>query len=438
MYVHSIKSRKACAFILAGMMFFSGPGFAEFMRLGPFDFMAESFLQGVYTTNVEGQRPSEATDERTDYYLIWGLGLSSKAFMTPETTLTLDTGIQFEKHFVRTDLDNSEAPFGLVQLSFQTDFDPLRLSGGAYWERDNEALEDKYVPAGRRDGNRFGTTSGYDAAADWQGRYLTLGISYDMQMERFDSTRYAGEEKDTETFTYYAGVNLVKRIQLRLEVEHKREILINSPDKDEAWEKTERIDLVFSDIFRLLEHPSVAYSIGIERNYEDGETDGWELVHTLAITDDWDINSRMKLAYYADYTYQQNPDEDEITLQYGVVLDHQVSPTVSQSFSASQKPVDTLGSTDDTKETQFGWDFVAEDIFIYNTFLQLGTTYKISNPLDGETEKAWQYTVGLGHQVALSRALARSILYEYRRESSNLELEILDEHRVTLTYDYKF
>ena len=39
---------------------------AQFLRIGPFNFTAKAKLEGVYTTNVEQERPSEATEDRED------------------------------------------------------------------------------------------------------------------------------------------------------------------------------------------------------------------------------------------------------------------------------------------------------------------------------------------------------------------------------------
>ena len=89
---------------------------AQFLRLGPFDVDANTSVQLVYTTNVEGQRKSESELEREDYFLVWGLSLNMAGPTTPTSDLTLNTSMSIEKHFVRDDLDTSSDPFGQVLL----------------------------------------------------------------------------------------------------------------------------------------------------------------------------------------------------------------------------------------------------------------------------------------------------------------------------------
>jgi hypothetical protein len=56
----------------------------------------------------------------------------------------------------------------------------------------------------------------------------------------------------------------------------------------------------------------------------------------------------------------------------------------------------------------------------------------------GDPEKTWTYTGDLTWTRKVSRKMERAISYRYRRESSDVEDEDLQEHRVTVSYIYSF
>ncbi|HMO51073.1 MAG TPA: hypothetical protein PKE26_07550 [Kiritimatiellia bacterium] len=267
-----------------------GPTFGQFLRLGPFDFDAQTFLEAIYTTNVEQERPSDATADREDFYLVWGLDLKSTAQFFPRTTVSLDTGIAIEKHFNRSDLDNSRAPFGRVIGRFDTDWDPIKLYGGVRYERTSESVDDKFIPAGKPKKRRqVGTKLEYLAGTDYIGRYVDVGTYYSLLQERYDSFDFFEEESDEATWFYYGRIKLTEKIRLGYEVERTKTDFVNLPDGEGDWEKTEKILLDFTQI--LFERPKVTYSVGLLREYDDeGETEGWEWTHTINVSDEWDIS----------------------------------------------------------------------------------------------------------------------------------------------------
>ena len=423
---------------LLAIGFFSVPSAdAQFLRLGPFEFSAQAGLDLIYSSNVEGERPSEAERQRQDYYMVYSLDLTSTPLMGPRTRLALNAGYSKEKYYERSDLD---VDLGSLGISFVTDFSPLTLSGGYEWERDTEYEDEIFIPQGKpRAKRRVGNTTTYDAAADFDSRHLLFGVSYEFTEERFEKEEYAEDEKDERKIIPYVEVLIDDYVGVRYEVENTVTDFIND-DEDETEETTEKITIITDQLFGLLERPKVTYSIGIQREYEDGETDGWELVHTLDVSDKWDFSPTLSLDAFARYNYEQDPEEDDITLEYGVVLKNQLSSRTSHEASARRKPVETLGSTEETDETEYGYKISIKDILIRDLAMNAGVTYTISRPADSdeETEKIWDYLFEVVHTKEINANLRRTLSYAFTREDSNLEEELLDEHKVTLSFSYRF
>jgi hypothetical protein len=89
---------------------------AQFIRIGPFDFGATAKLEGIYTTNVDGVRPSSATKEMKDYYATASFDLTSSMTLFRNSTIGLSTGLTIEKHARRKDLDTLSEPFGRARI----------------------------------------------------------------------------------------------------------------------------------------------------------------------------------------------------------------------------------------------------------------------------------------------------------------------------------
>jgi len=411
---------------------------AQFLRLGPFNFFAKTGLEAIYTTNVEGERPSEATEEREDYYLVWTLDLTAATRVGPRTSLTIDTGIAIEKHFVRDDLDNSGSPFGRFNARFDSDWDPIFIYGGFRYEKTSDSVDDKFVPPGQsRKTRQVGTTTESEIGADWIEENYQLGVNFSHTEDRYDDEEFALEEQDEDKMLYYGEVKLFQHVSVRYEVEDTTTDFINQEDGKKE-DKTENIKINFDQGFGLLERPKVTYSIGIQRDYEDGETEGWELIHNITVSDEWDLSPVLRLKVFASYDYEQKPEDDDIRFTYGASLDHEISRRASQNFSVTRKPVETLGTTEETDETTFDYAIKIMDVILQGMTFTGNAGHTISDPVVGPTEKKWDLGAGLSHTVQLSSSLQRTLKYEYTWEDSNLEDEVLDEHRVTLGFTYQF
>lgn len=431
-------------------LFYTAPwSSGQVIQLGPFAFDAQTRLEAIYTTNVEQERKSEATADRQDYYLVWGLDLKSTTDFLPRTKLSIDTGIAIEKHFNRPDLDNQDNPFARFGVESTTDRDPLKITANATWETSSESTEDVYVPPNigvSRKKRQTGTSFDYGIGADWQGERLTLGASYEMSKERYDDDELEPTESDDETISYTAGIKLgmIRGINVGVtyEKEYSQNVLVNVPGDPPPRDVTETITLDFDTTQNLLERPQITYSIGIQREYDESEgaqnsPEGWEIIHTIGLTDDFDISPALNLKVNATYDIEETPEEDDVAFQYGLTITHEISARSSQSFNATREPVNTLGSTTDTDEQDYVYALKIDDFIMQNVAFSWSAGYTISRPVDGDEERTWDYALGLKHSIPITARITRSIAYDYTREDSNLEDELLEEHRITLSFIYQ-
>lgn len=430
----------------AVMMAFGAVSQGQILQLGPFGFDTETRLEAVYTTNVEQERKSEATADRQDWYLVWSLDLSSSAEVLVDTTVSVDAGIAFEKHFNRPDLDNTEYPFGRFGVELDRPIGRITLNANVNYESTSESTENLYIPPNAgvsRKKRQTGTTFDYGAGIAWNGERLTLGADYEMSQERYDDDEYAPTESDDETLSYLASLQIamIKGINVGVtyEKEFSKQILINVPGgADVPREVTETITVDFDTTQNLLERPQLSYSIGVQREYDqvqDGTQtpEGWEIIHTFTLTDEYDISPRLNLTATASYEIEDTPEEDDVAFQYNATLTHEISARAEQTLSAQREPVNTFGSTADTDETEFSYSLKVDDFLMPNLAFDWSATYTISRPIEGDDERVWDYSVGLTHNIPINARLNREFSYEYTREDSNLEDELLEEHRVILS-----
>lgn len=407
---------------------------AQFLRLGPFDLDARARLGLVYTTNVERERPSESTEEREDYYLETGLDLKGTAPVSHNTTLTIDTGIAIEKHFVRDDLDNSSSPFGRLRLAGVTEMGHVKVYGEVGWERRSQSSEGTVIPGGRSSKTRnpndlFEWTVG----ALWQRGAFDAKVEYGEKRERYQKEEFQDGDNNEQNLDFGAGWQIRDNLKLSYLQERTRTDQIGQEDPPEPkWKTTETIALDWTLTF--IERPKLTYRLGLEKEDTDEEEGTWEPTHEFEISDEIQINPRLLLSGRATYRIEDKKEEDDVTLRYSVTLAHEINHLTKQSLRFEREPADTFGSNVDSDSTTWTYTFTRDDLFIYNLRLRLGVDYKIDEPPVGETEKLWRYEVTLDHVQQVTPRLGRVLRYTYFREDSNLEDEILDEHKVEWFY----
>jgi hypothetical protein len=428
---------------VAGLLLCAGrDAGAQFLRLGPFDFTGDLKLEGVYTTNVEGERESEAELEREDYYAVISLDLRSSTDMSPGTRLSIDTGVAYEKHANRPDLDNSENPFGRLRIDSLTEAGHWRLMAEVFYEREQDSEEvagpsggetRSYIP-GTRKQYKVSENYGYGAGLEWKRDPFTAGATYDVESERYDDPTFQDGDQDETTAGYYGRWQFRKNMAVVYDRELTYTDRINDPENDPDWRETTTLSL--DGYFTLIRRPHLTYSLGIEKEDTDEEEGEWDPKHTFSLSDEYHLTSTLDLRFLVSYSYEPDPEEDDVSFTYGVSLNHQISRTASQRFSADREPVDTFGSTAETDSTEFNYDFTKSDLLVRALSLRFHVGYAIDRPVDGPEERTWDYDITLDHRRAMSRRLERSLMYEYTWEKSDLITEILDEHRVTLAYIY--
>lgn len=411
-----------------------------FLQLGPFPFDATTRFEAIATSNVEQERKSEATDDREDFYLVWGLDLTTTAEMMPRARVSLDTGITIEEHINRPDLNNSESPFGRFNGTIDADWDPLVLNGGVRWERTSESVEDKFVPVSSglsRKKRQIGTTTEYTWGAQWLTERLELGLDYTFTQERYDAEEYEPEEQDEESFNQFVYLKLGSfmdvDIGLRYEVETSQTEMINEDTGPEPEEKTETATLELGS-FEVLGRFDVTLNAGMQREHNEGEKAEWEKTYGASVATDWEMTPTLRLTGSASYDYEENPEEDDISFQYDVTLQHELSRRVTHSLSFTREPRDTIGANEDTDTTTYAYDISVADFLLPNVEATASVQQEIDRPVDGDEEETWTYNAGLTHSTAITPRLTRQLAYTYDLEDSNQEDELLEEHRITLSF----
>ncbi|MCO5060578.1 MAG: hypothetical protein M9963_01035 [Kiritimatiellae bacterium] len=412
--------------------------FAQALRVGPFDLDARARLDAVYSTNIEGERKSQAKAEREDYYLLFGMDFMGDAPLSPSTILSLNTGFAIEKHFVRDDLDNSEAPFGRLRLNSATELQRLKISGTAGWERTSESKEDVVITGGRSSLTRNpAEKTDYGLRADWDNGPLQLGAGYTYNRERYEKDEFKDGDKDETEVNWLAGLKLLENLSLRYTGSRKETETPHGKDgPTTAVDTKQNIDLLWT--YLLSDRFQLSYAFGYEKQDTDEEDGDWSYTHTFGIRDLIELNPRLTLRYGASYEIKEQELEDDVKLTYDASLSHEYSSTFNQQVSASREPRATFGSTQKSDKTTYGYSFAKKDLLIRDLNLNFSYSYEITKTPGSEEEKKKTVDVSLAHLAELTRHLSRTLAYTYSREDTNLDPEILEEHRVTWSYVYNF
>ncbi len=411
---------------------------AQFLRLGPFDFAADSGVEAVYTTNVEGEKESEATADREDFYFVWSLDLNAVAEVNPNTELSISTGIAIEEHLNRSDLNNSENPFGRFSVLSVTDLRALRLEAQYSYERNSESADDEIVfdPVSRKKRDVRDDTE-YAVRALWDWRALSAYTEYNVTSERHEDEDFQDADQDETTVSYGFYWQALRNLGFAYDVERTKTEVVNL-DEEAEWLTTETLAIDW--LLTIIQRPSLTYSLALEKEDTDEEDGEWEPVHTLSASDEWSLTERLNAGFSAEYSYEETEEQEDISFTYAAKVEHILSAYASHTLSAEREPVETLGSSVDTDNTTIDYNLNFSDVFIFGLDAGFGVSYELNEPLDKSSpkEKRWTYLVTVNHTRQLTRRLSRSLEYTYDYEKSDLEDEHLDEHRITLSYLYKF
>lgn len=411
---------------------------AQFMRLGPFDIDITGQIDAIYSSNVDQVRPSEAEKEMEDYWLLGRLSFDAKADLTQHIKVNAGFSLEQEKHFKRTDLDDRKRsdPFGQVDISTDLEFGRYTLNLFYLHESTYEMKEGQFIE-GARKRRTYRRSDHAGAKLNWQRGRVGWYAAAEELRDRYVEDEYKDGDKNQTDLDAGVQWDVTRRIRAFTTYHRGREQLINQKDSYDGWDE----QLSIGTTFLLIKEPQFTYSFAMAKETQQGEDLGWQPTHIFTIMDTFDITKTLELQVDAQYEFKKERGPDDIGFTYGASLSHEISSTAKQSLRASREPADTFGSTVDTDSTRFDYMFTKSDLFIYGLSLDIGVTYSIEKPMerpDSETQKTWEYRGSLNWQRKVSRKMDRIISYDYQREKLNLFDEAMQEHKVTLSYVYRF
>lgn len=450
---------------------------AQTFRLGPLDMTALGNVDFAYDSNVDEAAEDEVKEgySRDDFYWMPSLSIASAPVpMRPSTMLGVEAAVAYQDYFARSDLDTETYN---VSMSFQTTHPRLTLDGNASADYSIENEEHAYVPGGfSRDPM---LTQMADIGANWNYRRLRLEGSSAFTRERHDYLEYQPDDQDESVLFAGAYLDNIYRLNLFSTLQQTDTTYIQADSEEEetvtslgvewpvfswgglfyTWEKTVTefspegeeteetegtLGINGSIPIDWIRHPKITYSIGIEHEQTttvDGEeTDEWKPVHTLNVSDEYQLTKTVQISGSA--TWDNDVAEDEVEFVYNLRLAQLIGARAQHALIFTQEPKPTFGSNSDTESTTYGYNFEVRDLVFYNLTMNLGVTYEEETPL-GEvnalTEKTTSYNWGLNHTRKISRQLDRILSYQYSWEKSDFDKTgATIRHLVIYGFSYAF
>ena len=419
-----------------------GSAYAQFLRVGPFDFNGRARLEGVYSTNVENKRESESTAEREDYYVMLSLDMLGSGAISSTTTAEIDAGLALEKHFNRSDLDNSDRPFGRIEGRTRTELSRVTVLTYAGVERTSasaDSLSDKkvFTPGVTSKTRREATETSYGASVGWNRDPFQLQYSYDMTQQRYDREEDQRGDQDEQEFSFDAAMKLRDNLSVKYANERTKTELVNATNAVAPWKTTETVDVDWS--LQFWRHPKTTYRFGVEKEDTDTKKGSWDMRHQLMVEDKYEFSRTLRLSFAVIYSQEQQEEEDDIGLTYNAQLEHDLGRTARQSVKVTREAVGTFGTTTSTETTEWTYKFQKEDLFVYGLDFDASASHQSNKPVDPDVpdEVVITYDLTLANRVPISRRLTRTLMYDYSRSDSDLENEPVTEHRFTLRYEYE-
>lgn len=399
-------------------------GSGQTFRLGPFEFTPSIGLELGYDSNVDDLYPDEEIPgyQPGDFYWMPSFSLRSQSTpMRPRTAVDLEGRIAYQDYFVRNDLDTEL--YG-VNVGFQTIHPRLTLSGEAGTEYSVESEIDAYVPGGAsRDPMK---TDMAGLSLQWNYRKLRFEASSTYTIERHDYELYQFDDNDELTLDWAVYLDVWSWGSLFYSSERTYTTYVQpEPDREEN-ENDRKFGLEGAIPVGLLKHPKITYQLGIESvddNTDDTEGLTWEPMHTITVSDEFQLSRTVNLS--ASAKWENDVAEDDIGFTYDVKLEQQVGARAKHSLYWIREPGSQMGSTADTDTTTYGYDFSIHDLVFYNLTLSGLAEYKEETPLpqNAPTEETTTLQAGLQHTRQLSRRLSRNMGYQYTYETSNFHDE---------------
>lgn len=411
--------------------------FAQVLRIGGFDFNSKARLEGVYSTNVQRERPETSSASPEDYYVVAGLDLTGSRPVGQSTTLDLTTGIAEEHHFKRSDLDNSGNPLGHFNIRSSSGIGHLEVHAEGNYDRNAQSKTDAYSPDGKGKARDPQAQILYGAGANYAVNRLSMGGDYTYSSTTHDLKEFQPLDDQIDRYNFFVSYKLTERLTPGYMYDWSDTKYPNNPENSRT-----QVNQAFMFPFTILHKPNLAYTFSWRKqDTGTGAPVRWEPAHSVSLADSLRLSQSLDLAYFASYQNEITMGQKNVNPTYGVSLNHEISRTASETLTASRQPVNTLGSTLKSEITSYRYSFTKSDLFIYDLSLSVGAGYEISIPFGDKTapeRKTLRYDAGLHYSKAITPRLNRSLAYDYSYENIDVQPPALIEHRVTLSYDYTF
>jgi hypothetical protein len=429
--------------LLGLVLWLSGlePVGAQVLRLGLFDLSMVGKVDLAYDSNVDdvpSGEPEKPGFPKDDFYWMPGLTINSQPVaMRPNTLVNMTASIAYQDYFTRHDLDTE---LYNLMLNFQTSHPRLTLGGMASADYSIENTQEEYIPGGFSRDPVLTHTAGF--FANWNYRILRLVGNAMYTRERHDYEEYwAG---DNDEVSLLAGIYLDVWSWGSLFYTWERTTTTMILADNETIETTETFGIMGTIPVELFRRPKIDYSLGVSReeelNAEETEETEWEFVHTITVSDKFDLSKTIRLD--ASASWVNTVVDDEVTFQYNLTLSQILSPRAQHSLSFTQEPRPTFGSNTETETTTYGYNLEIRDVIIYNLNFALGATYEENTPLEevnALTETTTTLNWGLTHTRQFSRKLSRTLSYQYSWEDSNFEKSgATEKHLIIYGLSYTF
>lgn len=412
---------------------------AQFLRVGPFDFTAKTDIGLTYSSNIDLERRSESDQRREDVFLTWSLALGSVADLSTSTQLKFDSRAEFEKHFYRTDLDTEAEPSRLFRLELQNQQPRLKTKAYVEYEYTIDLIEDDrtFRPGGLSAKRRDPLNSSlYGFDAEYKTGPVTLDGGYEHEELRYERPESRDGDSNMDTIEYSAKWQIRERLSVTYDADRQRTEFIRDRSDRPEWLVTENLALDWE--LPIIERPKVTYSLGVEKEDTKEKKGEWEPTHTLRVEDTWQWNPRWEANARAEYKYEANPEDDDVSFIYSFELINQLNAYAKQTLKLEREPRRTFGSTQETDTQSYDYILELQDVLIVNLDIRYNIGYEINKPPVGEEEKILTQEFRMEHTRDIRPRLKRSATYAYTWEDLSTESEILDEHRVEWKYTYDF
>lgn len=433
---------RPCVFLLVGMVFpclFPRGANAQILRIGPFDFYANTFASIAYNSNVDESYPEEVEPgyQEGDFYYLLGFNVRTDTLhIRPNLRLNLNAGMSWEDYFERDDLDVTTYN---VALNLQGNLlNQFAFGVNAMSEFTTEAEKDTYIPGGaKRDPHEIDTL---DTFLNWRHQKLRVETKATYTRERHDKEEFkeGGDQDETVLFAG-AYLDVFSWGSIYYSVEKTDTDYVYGEDTTEI---VKNFGLQGAIPLTWIPHPHITYSIGFESEDSDADPEKdatWEPAHTIRAEDSLQIGTSLSLAGYVQW--ENKVYDDDVTLTYALSLKQQINPRMVHTISFEQEPEATFGSNQDTKKTTTAYQLDIRDILIRDLSFSFMAEYLEEEPLesDANTEYTTTWGVSLSHSRRLSRRLSRSLAYIYTWENSNFHDDGANEvHEIIYTLNYAF